>query len=132
MKSVLPLASAACLAMSAGTASAHQHALEGSEWSLAGDTGESVRSVTFGVNGRIFGSGGCNRFTGSYNQQDGKLTISRIAATRRACTPDIMAKESDFLAMLARVRGARVENARLTLMDGSGADLVTLTRREPK
>ena len=132
MKSVLPFASAACLAMSAGTASAQQHSLEGSEWSLAGDTGETARSVTFAVNGRIFGSGGCNRFTGSYKQQDGELTISRLAASRKACSPDIMQKESEFLAMLARVRGAKVEDAQLTLLDGSGADLVTLSRREPR
>jgi heat shock protein HslJ len=115
-----------------GTALAHEEKLEGSEWGFVGDTGDKARFLSFAGSGRIFGFGGCNRITGTYEQHDGHLTISPVATTRMACADDVMAKERDLLELLGKVRGVRVDHTLLLFLDESGADLKALTQRNPE
>ncbi len=51
-------------------------------------------------NGRISGSGGCNRFNGSYTTKGTQLKIGPLASTFKACEPPIMQQESRFFAGL--------------------------------
>ena len=111
-------------------ASAHEQHLEGTEWGVVADAGEAARYISFAGSGRIFGFGGCNRVSGSYEQHDGHLTIAALAATDMACAADAMAKEREFLDMLAKVRGVRVDHTLLLFLDQAGADLKALTRRD--
>jgi heat shock protein HslJ len=53
------------------------------------------------ANGRVSGSGGCNRFNGSY-KTTGKqqLTIGPLATTYMACEEGVMTQESNYLKAL--------------------------------
>ncbi len=119
----------ACAAILSGAALAHGEKLEGSEWGVVGDDGESARYISFAGSGQLFGFGGCNRFTGTYEQHDHHLKISPLAATRMACAADLMQKETEFLSMLGNVDGVKVDHTLLLFLDVSGADLKALTRR---
>ena len=71
----------------------------------------------FEKEGRVAGSGGCNRITGGYERSgtDG-LKFSRIVSTRMACPgPDL---ETPFLRALDRVDGFSIAQGVLTLRQG--------------
>ncbi len=118
----------AALALLAGPALAHQDKLAGGEWVLAGATGKRAASLRFDA-GRVAGSGGCNRFGGTYKATGDRLSFSPLATTRMACPPDIMKKEQAFLGMLADVRGMHIDGDRLELRDAAGNALAKLVRR---
>lgn len=50
--------------------------------------------------GRISGSGGCNRFMGGYTAENGQLSISHLASTFMACEESVMKQEAEYLAAL--------------------------------
>jgi len=116
-------------ALACSTAMAHEQKLEGSEWGVIGDQGDSARYISFAGSGRLFGFGGCNRFTGTYEQHDQHVTIAPLATTKMACAPDAMQKESDFLTILSKVAAVRVDHTLLLLLDSAGADLKALSLR---
>jgi heat shock protein HslJ len=128
MRFIAPL-SAAVLALCAVPALAHQEKLQGSEWTVIGDPAEGGRFISFAGSGRVFGFGGCNRFSGSYEQHDEHLKISPLAMTKMACPPDKMQKEREFLDVLSKVRGVRVDHTLLLFLDENGSDLKALSRR---
>ncbi len=121
--------SVAAMSLCAVPALAHQEMLQGSEWTVIGDPAEGGRFISFAGSGRVFGFGGCNRFSGSYEQHDEHLTISPLAATKMACPPDKMQKETEFFDILAKVRGVKVDHTLLLFLDEAGADLKALSRR---
>ncbi|NJN87086.1 MAG: META domain-containing protein [Leptolyngbyaceae cyanobacterium SL_7_1] len=49
---------------------------------------------------RIFGSGGCNRFMGSFQTEDAQLSISPLASTFIACEDAVMTQETLYLTAL--------------------------------
>ncbi len=57
------LLTAVLLSVGASPAFAHEEKLEGSEWGVVGEEGPKARYVSFAGSGRVFGFGGCNRFT---------------------------------------------------------------------
>lgn len=128
MRLLAPL-SAAVLMLCAIPAIAHQEMLQGSEWAVIGDPAEGGRFISFAGSGRVFGFGGCNRFSGSYEQHDEHLTISPLATTKMACPPDKMQKENEFLDVLSKVRGVSVDHTLLLFLDENGSDLKALARR---
>jgi heat shock protein HslJ len=119
------------LLIGASSALAHEQNLEGTEWGVVGDQGDNARFVTFAGSGRIFGFGGCNRFSGTYMQHAEQLTISPLASTRKACPPDIMTREMEFFDVLSKVRAIKHDHVLLLLLDEKGADLRALERRDP-
>lgn len=65
-------------------------ALDGTQWVLdvarnGGERGEAVSSWIKFEGGRVSGSDGCNRFSGSYEASDGALTLGPLAGTQIAC-----------------------------------------------
>lgn len=50
--------------------------------------------------GRLYGSGGCNRYTTSYQTTGEQLTVATIASTRMACPEPVMEQESRYLTAL--------------------------------
>jgi putative lipoprotein len=92
------------------------------------DTPEST--ITFTADGSAHGSGGCNRFRGSYTVEGEKLTIGPLAGTRRACLPAIMEQEDRFHAALGRTRGYRIDKGLLFLIDDQGAPTMRLRRQD--
>ncbi len=79
--------------------------------------------------GRATGSGGCNRFSGTFLRNGNKLQISQLAATRTACAdPSRSAEEAQFFAALQSTTGYRMEgSARMALMDAAGKTVAVLS-----
>jgi heat shock protein HslJ len=82
-------------------------------------------------NGRVSGSTGCNRFNASYQlSTDGAITIGEAATTRMACSEDLAAQETQFLAALADSRRAVTADDALQMLNASG-DVVLVFRSAP-
>ncbi|WP_119387950.1 YbaY family lipoprotein [Taklimakanibacter lacteus] len=80
--------------------------------------------------GKITGSGGCNRFTGRATIAGENFTIGPVASTNMACSPAIMDQEQKFFAALREVRTWKVDPTRrkLALLDADGRALIVLAR----
>lgn len=80
--------------------------------------------------GRISGTGGCNRIMGKARIAGATITLSPLATTRMACSPAVMDQERKFLAALEAVRSWRIDPARhkLVLLGAGGETLVVLAR----
>jgi len=87
--------------------------------------------IEISADGRITGSGGCNRITGSAEFGPDKITFGAIAATRMACPQAVMDQETKFLAALEKTRSWQVDPARrkLTLFGEGNETLVVLAAR---
>lgn len=123
----------AALAVILVRAGAPQAGLAGSEWVVEDIGGRGVvdrlrTSMAFGAEGRVSGSGGCNRFTGGYTLDGASLRLGQMASTRMACVPATMDQERRFFDALAAVTGWRLENGLLHLTGARGATLIRLSR----
>lgn len=79
-------------------------------------------NLTFGNDGRLTGSSGCNRYFAGYILDGRTLDISQIGGTRRMC-PDLqMLAETRFLEALGQIEAWAMRNGELVLY-GSGAEL---------
>jgi heat shock protein HslJ len=84
------------------------------------------RSVPEGItvtvqfdDGRISGSGACNRYFGTYRESDGRFEVGPLATTQMMCGDEVMEVEAEYLSLLAVVTGLRIEGDRLLLeIDG--------------
>jgi len=74
---------------------------------------------------RATGSGGCNTYSGTYQADGKKLSISSVASTMMACVKG-MENESAFYAALAATQGYRIAGESLTLTGSAGKVLATL------
>ena len=109
--------------------------LAGTSWNLASYTGAdgtetpavteaSVGTLTFLAGGRLAGSTGCNRFTGTFEQSGADLSIATGAMTEMACPGPVGEQETAVIAALARVALAAVAADNLVLKDAQGAQLL--------
>ena len=80
-------------------------------------------SAVFGDDGRVTGSGGCNRFGGPYTFDGETLAIGPLATTRKACPgPEgVGEQESAYFAALGRVATWLIREGRLQLRAADGA-----------
>lgn len=79
--------------------------LVGTEWRLedllgGGVIDNSNITLKLAADGSAAGSGGCNRYFGTWKQAGGKLTMGQMGATRMACAPALMNQEDKFLKAL--------------------------------
>jgi heat shock protein HslJ len=83
----------------------------------------TVVTAEFGVDGRVAGSGGCNRYSGEYTLEGDRLAIGPLASTRKACLePEgVGEQEVAYLAALARVATWSFREDRLELRSADGA-----------
>jgi heat shock protein HslJ len=83
----------------------------------------TVVTAEFGTDGRVGGSGGCNRFSGEYTLEGDDLAIGPVASTRMACLePEgVGQQESAYFAALARVASWSFREERLQLRAADGA-----------
>ena len=94
----------------------------------------SELTMEFSADGRVAGYAGCNRYTGSFEQDGKALSFGPAAATRRMCIePEgVMEQEQQFLKALETVATARQEADRLELRTADGAMAVTLHKAAAK
>jgi len=76
---------------------------------------------------RAAGSGGCNRFSGTFDVGRGSLGIGPLVATKMACPS--MDTETAYFRALERTRLFRIRGRTLDLMDDTGKVLVRLEER---
>ena len=121
------------------TFTAQSQALAGTSWQatginngrggVAGVVAGSAVTMTFGTDGRVSGSAGCNRFTAGYQASGRSLKITAPATTRRMCPePGLMEQEQAFVKALESVATMRFEGKRLELRTEADALAVSLMR----
>jgi heat shock protein HslJ len=106
----------------------------GSSEGTTGRAGEPITLIFSTQSGqrRTNGFSGCNRFTGTYDLTDGKLTFGPLASTRMACAPGPGSSlEQPFLSGLASIEKTGVQmrppqELQITLKNG---DVMTFTQR---
>ena len=92
----------------------------GGEPPLAG-TGISAQ---FTDDGRVAGSAGCNRYSGSYTVSGKNITFSSpMAATMMMCDQAVMDQESAYLRALGEAKTFAIQGDQLTLSGEDGAAL---------
>jgi putative lipoprotein len=109
--------------------------IEGPVWRLAqlGDEpiapGGDAQIQFDRSSGRVSGSGGCNRVSGSFTRSGSALTIGQLASTRMACTDPVRgANEAQFISALQTTACYRLAGpGRLALLDASGRTVATLS-----
>ncbi|MFW9606549.1 MAG: META domain-containing protein [Pseudomonas sp.] len=65
---------------------------------------DSYISMAFDVDGRVYGTGGCNHWFAGYGIEGEILRFSRIGSTKRACEAAVMQHEQQFFDALGHVR----------------------------
>jgi heat shock protein HslJ len=107
-------------------------ALTGTEWTAVGinNGAEAIVSTqagvtvtaTFGSDGTVSGSAGCNTYSGSYTVDGDAIEIGPLASTQKACEPtDLMTQEAAFLAAMENATTYSIDGSILELRDDSGA-----------
>ena len=85
---------------------------------------DSAPKMTFGVDGRFYGTTGCNNFISSYELSGSSLDLAAIGASRRACEPGLMEQERRFLNAISVVENASLAQEGFLILEGSGQRLV--------
>jgi len=118
----------------AGGTAEPEPSLSGTTWRFY-DMGQdtladpSKTELRIDPDGKVSGSTGCNRFTGTATMVGTSLSFSPFATTRMLCDPGLMRQESLILTALQSVKSfALVESDRLNLLDATGQPLLRLVR----
>jgi uncharacterized lipoprotein YbaY/heat shock protein HslJ len=89
--------------------------------------GDTELHMSFGEDGRVTGSAGCNNFHAEYELQAQTLNIGLAASTRRTCMTDgIMEQETGFLTAISTVGSWEIRGERLQLRSREGSLAVDL------
>lgn len=87
-------------------------------------------TIEIAAEGKVTGSGGCNRISGRAEVQGERITFGPMISTKMACPPAIMDQESKFLAALGDVQRFKVDapKEKLILFNGTGRPILVLAR----
>jgi heat shock protein HslJ len=78
-------------------------------------------SLEFAADGKLHGSGGCNRYFAAYEIGPGdSLKIKNIGSTRMACPQEFMDQEMRYFGALQRVSAFKLEKNLLQLFYENG------------
>lgn len=88
---------------------------------------EKHSTLSFSDEGRIGGSGGCNRMFGQYETSGDTLKIHSIGATKMACMGPIMDQEMRYFSALQSATRYAIEGSQLVLLDTSGNPVARFT-----
>ena len=109
--------------------------LGGAAWLLEDLTGRGVIdnshvTLQFLANGKVAGSGGCNRYTGSVALKGAKITFTPFAATMMACAPALMDQETRYFAALTQADTVAYDKTGALLIRVKGEPKPLLFRKE--
>ena len=76
---------------------------------------DAEATLTFGDDGTVGGSGGCNSLGGKYEVKGSQITFSDITSTLMACEDPRMAQEAFVTQVLSGTAEFEIENNTLTL-----------------
>ncbi len=107
--------------------------LTGDEWVVEDIGGGGVidfarTSMMFTEDGKVSGSGACNRYGGTYALNGEGLSFGPIAATKKGCPPAVMDQENRFFAALESVDRFEIDETGALVLYGADAPLL-LARR---
>jgi heat shock protein HslJ len=103
--------------------------LTGKIWALTELEGKPLVAGTgisaeFTADGRVSGSAGCNRYSGTYTVSGNSITFSSpMASTMMMCEQAVMDQESAYLKALGEAKTYAVNGDQLTLTAGDGTQL---------
>jgi len=115
------------------TYNAQTQDLSGTNWNVIGYNNgkQAVTSViagttltaSFGKDGNLTGSAGCNNYNGPYKVSGSQITIGPLASTMMACADPagVMDQEAQYLAALGTAATYQIENNVLELRTKDGA-----------
>ncbi|MCX7304719.1 MAG: YbaY family lipoprotein [Hyphomicrobiales bacterium] len=87
------------------------------------DNAQSTFSVT--ADGKVAGSGGCNRFFAQAEIKGDRIKIANAGATMMACPEALMDQERKLFDAFGKASAYRIDNSgKLFLVDADGIDLV--------
>ncbi|MGD8985899.1 MAG: META domain-containing protein, partial [Desulfobacteraceae bacterium] len=90
-------------------------------------------SLEFAADGKLRGSGGCNRYFAAYEIGPGdSLKIKSIGSTRMACPQEFMDQEMRYFEALQRVSAFRVQNNLLQLFYENGRRVLNFIPAPPQ
>jgi len=111
------------------------HELAGTRWLLedirnTGVIDHAQSTLHFDGEGRVSGSGGCNRMGGGVTLDGASVRFGPLMSTRMACVEALMDQEQRYLATLADVRAYLFEHegAILHLLDEAGEKILRFSR----
>ncbi|HSD95342.1 MAG TPA: META domain-containing protein [Syntrophales bacterium] len=87
--------------------------------------------ISFTNDGKISGSGGCNRYFGGWGILEGTkdtIRIWRTGSTKMACQDPVMTQEYGYLEELSRVSSFAIEGRELRLYFNEGRGVLRFTR----
>lgn len=92
--------------------------------------GDPQTVIEIAADGKVTGSGGCNRISGKATVEGAYLSFGPMISTKMACAPAIMDQESKFLSALGDTRLWRFDEQRdkLILVDAHGVTVLRLVR----
>lgn len=112
-------------------AEATDNALAGTSWSLVTLNGEAPLAdtqitATFGADGSVAGSDGCNRYSTQYTVDGDSITINPNGiSTMMACPEPQMAQASAFMAALGSAVTFSLDGGNLSLIDSAGTTVAS-------
>ncbi len=135
----------ALISLFAGWTVAAEHATEiemkDTWWQLVryvGETGEWVSALPETTvdlrfsDGQLSGSGGCNRYFGSYEIDGAEIRFpSPLGSTQMACVPPIDEQEQRYLALLPATAHWRVDAEQLQLLEADGSPVLEFIAFHP-
>lgn len=109
--------------------------LQGRPWTVQEVAGSAIPgssdadgpppALVFGLDGRLSGTTGCNAYHAAYAVTGEGLSIGPVAATRRACPPGLLERESAFLRILeTAARHEMPDDGTLVVHDADGRTIV--------
>src|SRR5690349_15761408 len=106
------------------------------DWLLTAVDGDPAADIprstaTFGEDGSVTGSGGCNTFRGTYGVTDDALRVRHLLAGRATCADHVMSQETGFLDVLGEAASWSVADDTLTLAGPRGRHSITLHAVRP-
>jgi len=121
------------------TLAAQPQSLAGTAWratainngkgAVASLVADSSVTLAFAADGRVSGTGGCNRYTAGYLAEGNTLKFTPAAATRKMCpAPGVMEQEQAFFRALDSVATFRIEADRLEMRTAEDALALILGR----
>lgn len=78
--------------------------------------------------GKISGTGGCNRYMGGMEIKGDKIKVLPAGATLMACPPPMMQQDAKFHAALALVASWKISKNKLILIDSKNREVLRLKR----
>lgn len=95
-----------------------------------GVIGNAEVTLQIAADGKVSGSGGCNRYFGKATIQGDTIRLGGLGSTRMACEPALMKLEGTYHETLEAVRTFKLHPRRrkLVLLDRRGREVVSLAR----